>query len=159
VVIKRKLSNTVKLSALNSVFVPILTCSHWSWAITEIVLSQEQAAKIGFLLSLHSMTLRDKVRSCEYRKILNVESIILRIERSQPRWFGHMTRMLQERLVRRVLLAALTAKQSRAQPRTRWPVYISDLAYSHLGVEPSELIIRGCWKPWGISRPPRAADA
>ena len=36
----------------------------------------------GFFPKVHSVTLRDKVRSCEIRKSLNVEPL-LRIERSQ----------------------------------------------------------------------------
>jgi len=49
------------------------------------------------------VTLRDKVRNCEIRKAL-------RIERSQLRWFGHVSRMLQERLARQVLLATFEEK-------------------------------------------------
>jgi len=50
-----------------------------------------------FLRRVH-VTLRAKVRSIEIRKVLNVEPLLLRIERSQPREFGHVTRMPQERL-------------------------------------------------------------
>jgi len=32
-----------------------------------------------------------------------------------------------------------TGKQPRGRPRTRWRDYISDLAWSRLGVEPAEL--------------------
>jgi len=49
------------------------------------------------------MSLRGKVRSCEICKA-NVESVLL-IEKSQLHWFGHMSRMSQERLARHVLLA------------------------------------------------------
>ena len=38
----RELSNTEKQSVVKSVFVPIFTCSHASWIITERVLSQAQ---------------------------------------------------------------------------------------------------------------------
>jgi len=54
------------------------------------------------------VTLRDKLRSCEIRKALNVEQRLLRIERSQLRWFDHVTRMFQKKLTRQVLLAAPT---------------------------------------------------
>jgi len=48
--------------------------------------------------------LRDKVRSCEIRKDLNVDPLI-RVGRFQPQWFGHVTRKSQDRLSRQVLLA------------------------------------------------------
>jgi len=46
VVIKRKLSNTVKLSIFKSVFAPILTYVHESWVMAERILPQLQAAEI-----------------------------------------------------------------------------------------------------------------
>jgi len=39
------------------------------------------------LSDVHGVTLRDKVRSCEIRKALNVEPL-LQIERFQVHWFG-----------------------------------------------------------------------
>jgi len=51
--------------------------------MTERVLSQEQAADmVGFLRRVHRTILRNKVRSCEVRKSLNVNAL-LRFERSQ----------------------------------------------------------------------------
>jgi len=41
--------------------------------MTEKVLTQVQAAELGFLLRAEGVTLSDKVRSCEIRKDLNVE--------------------------------------------------------------------------------------
>jgi len=81
---------------------------------------------------VHGVTLLDKVRSCEIRKALNVEPL-LRIERSQLRWFGHVSRrMLHERLARQVLLAKPTGKRPKVRPRTRWSDDICDLAWSRL---------------------------
>jgi len=40
--------------------------------MTERILSQVQAAEMMFLRRVHRVTLRDKVRSCEIRKALNV---------------------------------------------------------------------------------------
>jgi len=39
------------------------------------MLSQVQAAEMGFLRRVHGVTLGDKVRCCEIRKILNVEPL------------------------------------------------------------------------------------
>jgi len=48
------------------------------------MLSQVQAAVIVFLRRVNGRTLRDKVRSCEIHKALNVESL-LRIDISRIR--------------------------------------------------------------------------
>ena len=44
-------------------------------------------------------------RSTEIRSSLNIEPLLLRIERSQLRWFGDVNRMFQERLPKQALLA------------------------------------------------------
>jgi len=103
----------------------------------EGVPSQLQAAEMGYLQK-HDATLHDKVRGCEIRKTLRVEQR-LRIERLQLRWFGHVTRMFQERLARHVMLVKPTGKQPRGRPRTKWSDYISDLARYRRGVDPAEI--------------------
>jgi len=91
-----------------------------------------------YLRTFHGVIHRDKARNCEIHKTLNVEPL-LRRERSQLRLFGHVSRMSQERLSRLVLLAKPTGKRLRCRPRPRWSNCISDLVWSHLGVEPAEL--------------------
>jgi len=93
-----------------------------------------QTADIEFLRSVHCVAL---VRSCENRKTLNFQPLC-GIERSQLRWFDHTSKMSQEGLLRQVLLATPTANRSRGRSSTRWSDYISNLACSHLGVEPAE---------------------
>ena len=72
-----------------------LTYGHESWVMTERVISQVQAAEMGFLRRGHSVPLFTTIkRSCEIRKALNVKPL-LRIERSQLRRFAQVTRMPQ----------------------------------------------------------------
>jgi len=82
------------------VFVRIMTYCHESWVMTERILCQVQAAEMRFLGRVHGMTLRDKVRSFEIRRVMNVEPHLLRIERSQLRCFSHVSRMPHNRLTR-----------------------------------------------------------
>ena len=60
VVAKQDLSNTAKLSVFKSVFVSILTYGHEFWVMTEKILFQVEAAEIGFLRRVQSVTPRDK---------------------------------------------------------------------------------------------------
>ena len=98
VVIKRELSKKAKLSIFKAVFVPILTYGHESWGMTKRVRSQLQASKIRFLRNIEGVTLFRKVRSSEIWKSLNIEPLLLRIERSQLRWFGHVRKDLPNKL-------------------------------------------------------------
>jgi len=93
VVMQRELSKKAKLSVFKTVFLPILTYGHESCVMTERIRSQVQASEMRFLRRIKRVTLFNKVRSSEFRKFLNVEPLLLRIERSQLRWFGHVSRM------------------------------------------------------------------
>ena len=96
-----------RLSIFQAVFVPILTYGHESWVMTERMRSQVQASEMRFLRRIEGVTLFNKMRSSEIRKSLNIEPLLLRIERSQLRWFGHVSRMPQERLPKQALLAIM----------------------------------------------------
>ena len=104
VVMKRELSKKAKLSVFKAVFVPILTYGHESWVMTERMRSQVQVSEMRFLQKIEGVTLFNKVRSCEIRESLNIEPLLLRIERSQLRWFGHVSRMPQKRLPNKLYL-------------------------------------------------------
>ncbi|KAF7652554.1 hypothetical protein LDENG_00095270 [Lucifuga dentata] len=139
VVVKRELSQKARLSIYQSIYVPILTYGHELWVVTEKTRSWIQAAEMRFLRRVSGLTLRDRVRSSDIREGLGVELLLLRIERSQLRWFGHLIRMPPGRFPREVFQARPTGKRSRGRPRTRWRNYISRLAWEHLGVPQEEL--------------------
>ena len=103
VVMKRELSKKAKLSICKAVFVPILSYGHESWVMTKRVRLQVQASEMSFLRKIKGVTLFNKVRSSKVRKSLNIEPLLFRIERSQLRWFGHVSRMPQERLPKQAL--------------------------------------------------------
>ena len=65
--------------------------------MNEKVRSRVQAAEMGFLRKIVGLTLLDKVKSADIRESLNIKSLLLRLERSQLRWYGHVTRMSQEK--------------------------------------------------------------
>ena len=143
VVMKRELSKKAKLSIFKAVFVPILTYGHESWVLTERMRSQVEASEIRFLRRFEGVTLFNKMRSSEIRKYLNIERLLLRLERSQFRWFGHVSGMSQERLHKQALLAKVNGRRPVGRPRTRWTNYIEDLGWSRLELRPNEW-----WRWW-----------
>ena len=103
VVLKRELCTKAKLSIFRSVYVPILTYGHECWIMNEKVRSRVQAAEMGFSRRISGLTLLDKVKSADIRESLNIELLLLRLERSQLRWYGHVTRICQETTAKKLL--------------------------------------------------------
>ena len=89
---------------------------------------------MSFLRRVAGRSLRDRVRSSVTREELGVEPLLLRIERSQLRWLGHLYRMPPGRLPREVFLACPAGRRPRGRPRTRWSDYVTRLAWERLGV-------------------------
>uniref|UniRef100_A0A8C2ZC47 Reverse transcriptase domain-containing protein n=1 Tax=Cyclopterus lumpus TaxID=8103 RepID=A0A8C2ZC47_CYCLU len=139
VLVKRELSRKAKLSIYWSVYVPTLTYGHELWVATERTRSRIQAAEMSFLRRVAGLSLRDRVRSSDIRGELGVESLLLRVQRSQLRWFGHLVRMPPGRLPLEVFRARPTGRRPRGRPRTRWRDYISRLALERLGIPQNEL--------------------
>ncbi|KAK3505944.1 hypothetical protein QTP70_018870, partial [Hemibagrus guttatus] len=139
VVVKKELSRKAKLSIYQSIYAPTLTYGHELWVMTERVRSRIQAAEMSFLRRVAGRSLRDRVRSSVTREELGVEPLLLRIERGQLRWLGHLFRMPPGRLPGEVFRACPTGKRPRGRPRTRWRDYVFRLAWECLGVPPEEL--------------------
>ena len=78
--------------------------------MTERMRSQVQASEMRFLRRIEGVTLFNQVRSSEIQKSLNIDPLLLRIGRSQLRWFSHVSRMPQERLPKQALLAKANGK-------------------------------------------------
>ena len=144
IVVKKELSQKTKLSIYRSIFkdsiyVPTLTYGHELCVVTERTRLRIQAAKMGFLRRVSGLSLRDRVRSSVISEGLGVEPLLLRIDRSQMRWLGHLVRMPPGRLPGEVFRARHTWRRPRGRPRTCWRDYVSQLAWERLGVPPEEL--------------------
>ncbi|XP_051775984.1 uncharacterized protein LOC127526050 [Erpetoichthys calabaricus] len=139
VVVKKELSRKAKLSIYQSIYVPTLTYGHELWVVTERTRSRIQAAEMSFLRRVSGLSLKDRVRSSVIREGLRLEPLLLRIERSQMRWLGHLIRMPTGLLPGEVLWARLTGRRPRGRPWTRWRDYVSWLAWVRLGILQEEL--------------------
>ena len=94
------------LTIFKTVFFPsLITYGHVSWVMSERVRSQVQASEMSFLLRIERVALLNKMRSSKIQKSVNFELLLLRIKRSQLRWFGHVSKMPQKRLPEQALLA------------------------------------------------------
>ena len=101
--------------------------------------SRLQAAEMGFLRRISGLTLLDKVKGADIRESLNIESLLLRLDRSQLRWYGHVTRMFQKRIAKKLLCSTPIGRRPRGRPRTRWRDYVENLSWSRLSIPAEHL--------------------
>ena len=81
--------------------------------------SRVQAAEMRFLRRISGLILLGKIKSADIRESLNIESLLLRQERLPLHWYGHVTRMYQERTAKKLLYSTPIGRRSRACTITR----------------------------------------
>ena len=130
-------------------------CSYphlWSWVLGNDRNSEIPHKKSTELQKVGGLSLLEKVKSTSVLNIcqsLNIEPLLPRIEQSQLRWYGHVTRMSHKRTAKQLMDALPSGKRPRWWPRTRWRNYVKDLAWSCLGIPPTELpLVAGDWDVW-----------
>lgn len=91
-----------KLNSLYSVWIPRISShnGHKCWVVTERARSQIQPGKIGFPQRISGATLLDRKHNSEISESFQAEPLLLCFERPMPRYYGHVIRMLQERVAR-----------------------------------------------------------
>ena len=104
------------------------------------VRSQVQASEMMFLRRIEGVALFNKMLGSEIRNSLNIKPFLLRIEKFQLKWFGHVSRMSQKRLPKQALLAKASGKIQGGRPRIRRTNYIEDIGWNRLGLHPSEMM-------------------
>ena len=102
--------------------------------------SQVQAYEMRFLLRIKGVTQFNKMGSSEIQNPLNIKPLLPWIEQSQLGWFGHVSKMPQERLSKQALLAKANGRKPVGRPRTRWTNCIEDLGWNRLGLHWSEMM-------------------
>ena len=119
-----------------NLFFSDLTYGHESWVMTEGVLSST-SDRDGFLQSSRCGTSR---QSAQLWNSQSSECRVTRPNREIPaELIGPYAQNVPGKIGRVSPSGYPTGRRFRGCPRTRWRDYISDLTWSHLGVEPTEL--------------------
>ena len=133
-----KLSREAKLAVFRSLFKATLTYGQQSWILTERTRSRVQAAEMRFLRRIVGVTRMDHIRNTDIRLDLGVEPLLLSVEKTQLRWFGHILRMDAERMARQICCAVPDARRPVGRPRTRWKDQLIELC-GRMEVAPDDI--------------------
>ena len=141
-----------------SLFLPTLTYGQESWILTERTRSRVQAVEMRFLRRIVGVTRLDRIRNNDIRTNLQVEPLLLSVERAQLRWYGHVLRMDDYRMAKKVCTAVMDTTRPVGRPRTRWIDQARKLC-SRAGLDPddaqTQATDRNGWRRWISCYPPR----
>ena len=90
--------------------------------------SRITAAKMRFLRRVQGVTRRDRIRNQNIRNQLHTTPIVQNIENKSLRWLGHVTRMSENRLPKRVMEARPTGSRGKGRPRVEWTEHVNNIS-------------------------------
>jgi len=117
---EKSIPRKVKMSIYTTILRPTLIYGSETWTLTEPLKSKLQAAEMKTLRLIFGVTLRDRKRNADIRKVLKVEPLILTIEKNILRWYGHVRRMKPSRRVKQIVEWRPAGKRPVGRPRKRW---------------------------------------
>jgi len=163
ILVKKEITVATKLTCYQSLFVPTLTYGHEAWTLTKERTDRLKTLEMKFIRPACGYTLRDEKRNAELRETLGVKvPLVLRIERSQLRWLGHVIRMGESRLPKQILSANFSGRRPPGGPRKRFTDVQRDLLRRlKLTLEDAKVILsredcRATWSHLCNTLPPRA---
>ena len=103
------------------VVVPTVLYGSETWGLREAERRKLDVFEMGCLRSMCRLSLRDRVRNEEVRRRAGVERKLSgRVDQSVLRWFGHMERMDEERIAKRVMKSDVEGNRGRGRPNLGW---------------------------------------
>ena len=117
---KQEIQEKTKLQVFNTIYTPILTYGAESWPITSKIQSKITAAEMKFLRGVKNITKRDRIRSTSIREELKQPELFQNIEKKQLQWYGHVTRMEENRIPKRVHEARPIGNRPQGRPQHTW---------------------------------------
>ena len=91
-----------------------------TWATTKRQESRIEVNEMRMLRWMCGVTRKDKIRNEHIRGTTIVVQASRKITERRLKWYGHVMRMEEDHVVRRVMTKAIPGKRKRGRPKTRW---------------------------------------
>lgn len=117
---KKEVQRKTKITIFKTIYRPILTYGCETWIMTPRTKSRLEAAEMKYHRRVKGVTLRDHIRSTKIREEIGIESLSEYIEKRQLGWWGHIQRMNEDRMVKKIWEARMGGKRNRGRPRVKW---------------------------------------
>jgi len=121
VVNSKSMSMEAKRGLYESVIVPTVLYGAETWCLSAAERKKVDVFEMKCLRSMLGVTRRDRVRNEMVRERTGVvRELSRRVDERVLGWFGHVERMNEERLVKRIYGAEVNGRRTRGRPRLSW---------------------------------------
>jgi hypothetical protein len=126
----KEISTKTKMTIYKTIYRPTVTYGAENWILNKRHQSRIQAAEMKYLRRTIGVKRTDRIRNEEIRERLKIKPILESIKEKKLAWFGHLTRMDNNRQVKRVWDAKPIGKNRRGRPIKEWNSDISQILQS-----------------------------
>ena len=165
----RSMSTEVKKNLRNSIVLPTLTYGSelWKWNAAEQ--AKIKAVEMQYLRGAMGRTRMDGVRNMEVYEYFGMNEnavgmdcgVVEWVKRSSLRWYGHVRRMSEERMAKRVFESYVSGENGRGRPPITWEGKVEGYIRERVtggvrGLEVAKEICldRNLWKTFCHGHPP-----
>jgi len=150
---KKELSSGTKLAIHRSIFRPTILYGSESWVDCGYLVHDLEVSDMRILKSIAKVNRREQwdnhIRNDDFRENLGVTSVEKAARVSRLRWYGHVQRMGNSRLPKRILNAQVPGVRPRGRPRRRFIDSIrSDLEVRGLSLCEQTISLAGDRRVW-----------
>ena len=118
---KRHISREAKVGMYEGIIEPSLLYGCETWALNVQDRRRMEAVEMNCMRNICGLRRIDRVSNVEIRRRCGKKvSVSERMDQGVLRWFGHVERMGNERLVKRVYDSEVRGVRSRGRPRKSW---------------------------------------
>ena len=134
VVCDRRMPRRLKIKIYKTVIRPVLMYGSETWALRKKEQNLLERTEMRMLRWLLGVSLRERIRNEEIRRLAEVACVSEKIREARLRWFGKVVRSDEESAVSRVWKEPVGGKRSRGRQKIRWTDTVSeDLRLKGLG--------------------------
>ena len=116
----KKMPVKLKGKVYRTVVRPAMLYGAETWATTKRQESRIEVNEMRMLRWMCGVTRKDKIRNEHIRGTTKVAQASRKITERRLKWYGHVMRMEEDHVVKRVMTKAIPGKRKRGRPKTRW---------------------------------------
>ena len=117
----KDLSKATKICVYETLVLSVLLYNTETWCLTATQAKRLKVFEITCLRKTESVTRRDRIKNEKiYRRVGMNQDILTRIQQRRLRYFGHISRLQDNRYPKIALHGRIQGQQCRGRPKKRW---------------------------------------